>query len=55
MDARRLGLGLDDVDDGCNGVVWQYGHTDVASTRRGFLNTPDGLDFIPLDALGRPL
>jgi outer membrane protein assembly factor BamB len=36
-------------------IVWQYGHTDIPSKRRGFLNTPDGLDFVPLDASGRPV
>ena len=28
-------------------IVWQYGHTDRAGTARGFLNTPDGMDFLP--------
>ena len=36
-------------------IVWQYGHLDVPSARRGFLNTPDGLDFVPVDRRGRPL
>lgn len=35
-------------------IVWQYGHTDLAGTRPGFLNTPDGLDFVPLTAAGAP-
>jgi hypothetical protein len=26
--------------------VWQYGHTDVAGRRPGYLNTPDGLDVL---------
>jgi hypothetical protein len=43
------------IDPRSNRIVWQYGHTDLASTKRGFLNTPDGLDFVPLDAHGRPL
>lgn len=42
------------IDPRANRIVWQYGATDVASRRRGFLNTPDGLDFVPLDARGRP-
>ena len=43
------------IDPHTDRIVWQYGHTDVASARRGFLNTPDGLDFVPLTARGRPL
>ncbi len=31
-------------------IVWQYGHTDHAGTGHGFLNTPDGMDFLPLSA-----
>lgn len=27
-------------------IVWQYGHTDIAGRRRGYLNTPDGLDLL---------
>jgi hypothetical protein len=42
------------IDPRANRIVWQYGATDVASRRRGFLNTPDGLDFVPLDARGLP-
>jgi hypothetical protein len=29
-----------------NRIVWQYGHTDVPGRRRGYLNTPDGLDLL---------
>jgi hypothetical protein len=36
-------------------ILWQYGHRGLASARPGFLKTPDGLDFVPLDARGRPL
>ena len=43
------------IDPRANRIVWQYGVTDVASRRRRFLNTPDGLDFVPLDKRGRPL
>jgi outer membrane protein assembly factor BamB len=43
------------IDPRTDQIVWQYGYTDVASMRYGFLNTPDGLDFVPLDARGRPL
>jgi hypothetical protein len=28
-------------------IVWQYGHTDVSGTKPGYLNTPDGMDFVP--------
>jgi len=34
-------------------IVWIYGHTGAPSARSGFLNTPDGLDFVPLID-GRP-
>jgi hypothetical protein len=28
-------------------IIWQYGHTDQPGTAPGYLNTPDGMDFIP--------
>lgn len=28
-------------------IIWQYGHTDQPGTRHGYLNTPDGMDFLP--------
>ena len=28
-------------------IVWQYGHTDHPGRSHGFLNTPDGMDFLP--------
>jgi hypothetical protein len=28
-------------------IVWQYGHTDVAGSAARYLNTPDGMDFLP--------
>jgi len=34
-------------------IVWQYGHTDRPGTRPGYLNTPDGMDFLPLSAAQR--
>src|SRR5262249_32395721 len=43
------------IDPRTNRIVWQYGHTDLPSRLHGFLNTPDGLDFVPLNAQGRPL
>jgi hypothetical protein len=36
-------------------IVWQYGHTDLPGTGRDALNTPDGMDFVPLNAKDRPL
>ena len=36
-------------------IVWQYGHTDVGGTARGYLHIPDGMDFLPFDvAMGIP-
>jgi hypothetical protein len=35
------------IDPRTNQIVWQYGHPDVSGTAPGFLNTPDGMDFIP--------
>ena len=35
-------------------IVWQYGHTDVSGTAPGYLNTPDGMDFVPAGATGSP-
>jgi hypothetical protein len=43
------------VDPRKNRIVWQYGHAGIAGSASGYLNTPDGMDFIPLDAHGRPL
>lgn len=28
-------------------IVWQYGHTGVAGSAPGYLNTPDGMDLLP--------
>jgi hypothetical protein len=36
-------------------IVWQYGHTDQNGTAPGYLNTPDGLDFLPRADLPRAL
>jgi hypothetical protein len=30
-------------------IVWQYGHTGVPGTAPGYLNTPDGMDFLPFN------
>ncbi len=35
------------IDPKKDRIVWQYGHTDVAGTAPGYLNTPDGMDFLP--------
>ena len=36
------------IDPRTNRIVWQYGHTDQPGTAPGYLNTPDGMDFLPL-------
>jgi hypothetical protein len=36
------------VDPRKNRIVWQYGRTDLPGRGAGRLNTPDGLDFVPL-------
>jgi PQQ-like domain len=36
------------IDPATNRIVWQYGHTDVAGRGTGYLNTPDGMDLVPL-------
>ena len=38
------------VDPRTSRIVWQYGHTDVASTATGYLDKPDGMDFLPASA-----
>ena len=35
------------IDPHTNRIVWQYGHTDVPSPAPGYLDKPDGLDFLP--------
>ncbi len=35
------------IDPRTRKVVWRYGHTGVAGSSSGYLNTPDGLDFLP--------
>jgi hypothetical protein len=34
------------IDPTTNTIVFQYGHTGVAGTGPGYLNTPDGLDLL---------
>jgi outer membrane protein assembly factor BamB len=43
------------IDPNTRRIVWQYGHTGKPGRKAGFLNTPDGMDFVPLDAHGHPL
>ncbi len=33
-------------------IVWQYGHTGVASAAPGYLSKPDGVDFLPAKVAG---
>jgi outer membrane protein assembly factor BamB len=42
------------IDPRTKRIVWQYGHLGVASRRRGYLNTPDGFDFVPITQTGQP-
>ncbi len=35
------------IDPRQDRIVWQYGHTDQPGAKPGFLNTPDGMDFLP--------
>lgn|SRR5437868_3010932 len=35
-------------------IVWQYGHTDHPGTGANYLNTPDGMDFVPTRPAGQP-
>lgn len=41
------------IDPGTHRIVWQYGHTDVASSAPGYLDKPDGIDLLPASASGR--
>jgi hypothetical protein len=42
------------IDPRTDRIVWQYGHTDAPGTAPGYLNTPDGMDFIPYGPHGGP-
>ncbi|HEY2326887.1 MAG TPA: hypothetical protein VGH52_05325 [Gaiellaceae bacterium] len=35
------------IDPKTKRIVWQYGHTGVASAASGYLNKPDGIDLLP--------
>jgi hypothetical protein len=42
------------IDPQTDQIVWHYGHDHVAGTKPGFLNTPDGFDFVPVTSVGSP-
>jgi hypothetical protein len=42
------------IDPRTGTIVWQYGHTDRPGTAAGYLNTPDGMDFVPYGPRGGP-
>lgn len=35
------------LDPRTNKIVWEYGHTGIPGSAPGFLNIPDGVDFLP--------
>ena len=41
------------IDRARHRIVWQYGHTDQPGRGPGFLDTPDGMDFLPARAASR--
>jgi hypothetical protein len=43
-----------EIDPRNKRIVWQYGHTDHPGTAPGYLNIPDGMDFIPAGPTGSP-
>jgi len=43
------------IDPRRNVIVWQYGHAGTSGRGAGFLNTPDGMDFVPLGPNDTPL
>jgi len=42
------------IDPRTNRIVWQYGHNGRPGTAPGYLNTPDGMDFVPAGPKGLP-
>jgi hypothetical protein len=42
------------IDPRTNTIVWQYGHTGQPGRDPGYLNTPDGMDFVPAGPKGLP-
>jgi hypothetical protein len=43
------------IDPKKNRIVWFYGHLDRPGRGSGFLNTPDGMDYVPLGPHEKPL
>lgn len=43
------------VDPKTQRIVWQYGHKGTPGRAAGYLNTPDGMDYIPLGPHEKPL
>jgi outer membrane protein assembly factor BamB len=42
------------IDPRTKRIVWQYGHRGAPGTSHGYLNTPDGFDFVPVTPAGKP-
>jgi outer membrane protein assembly factor BamB len=40
------------IDPRSRQIVWQYGHTGIASSAPGYLSKPDGIDFLPAKVVG---
>jgi outer membrane protein assembly factor BamB len=40
------------IDPATRRIVWQYGHTGVASSAPGYLSKPDGIDLLPAASVG---
>jgi hypothetical protein len=42
------------IDPATQRIVWHYGHRGIGGTAQGYLHIPDGFDFVPVTANGRP-
>ena len=42
------------IDPRTRRIVWHYGHLGISGRGRGYLNTPDGFDFVPVTPDGKP-
>jgi len=42
------------IDPRTKRIVWQYGHTGIASSAPGYLSKPDGIDLLPAPQVGGP-
>ncbi len=42
------------IDRRTHRIVWHYGHRGVPGTAPGYLDTPDGFDFVPVTPTGQP-